>query len=35
VLRNPNDDHTKKVFDSAIRGETDQFIYKFKKPGKK
>lgn len=35
VLHNPNDDHTKKVFDSAIRGETDQFIFKFKKPGKK
>ncbi|HWU27319.1 MAG TPA: hypothetical protein VN154_13055 [Rhizomicrobium sp.] len=32
VLRNPGDDHTKKVFDSAIRGETDQFIFKFRKP---
>jgi predicted methyltransferase len=31
VLRNPNDDHTKGVFDPAIRGKTDQFIYKFRK----
>jgi predicted methyltransferase len=35
VLRNPKDDHTKKVFDSSIRGETDQFVYKFRKPGVK
>ena len=33
VLANPDDDHTKTVFDPAIRGKTDQFIYKFKKPG--
>jgi predicted methyltransferase len=33
LLANPADDHTKKVFDAAIRGHTDQFIYKFKKPG--
>ncbi|BCA63748.1 hypothetical protein HMP09_2982 [Sphingomonas sp. HMP9] len=32
VLRNPSDDHTKPVFDPAIRGKTDQFVYKFKKP---
>ena len=32
VLRNPADDHLKKVFDPAIRGRTDQFIYKFRKP---
>ena len=32
VLRNPNDDHTKNVFDPSIRGKTDQFIYKFRKP---
>lgn len=32
VLRNPADDHTKKVFDASIRGHTDQFIYKFRKP---
>jgi predicted methyltransferase len=32
VLRNSADDHTLKVFDPAIRGKTDQFIYKFRKP---
>lgn len=32
LLRNPADDHTAKVFDAAIRGHTDQFIYKFRKP---
>lgn len=32
VLRRPTDDHTLKVFDPAIRGKTDQFIYKFSKP---
>ena len=32
VLANPADDHTLKVFDPAIRGHTDQFIYKFRKP---
>jgi predicted methyltransferase len=32
VLRNPNDDHTKNVFDPAIRGKTDQFILKFRRP---
>jgi predicted methyltransferase len=34
VLRNPADDHTKLVFDSSIRGKTDQFIFKFRKPWK-
>jgi len=34
VLRNPADDHKKVVFDKAIRGHTDQFIYKFRKPKK-
>ncbi|MGA7539017.1 MAG: hypothetical protein WBW93_09635 [Steroidobacteraceae bacterium] len=33
VLRNPEDSHTKIVFDPSIRGHTDQFIYKFRKPG--
>jgi predicted methyltransferase len=33
ALRNPADDHSLKVFDPAIRGHTDQFIYKFRKPG--
>jgi len=32
VLRNPADDHTRRVFDSSIRGVTDQFIFKFRKP---
>ena len=32
VLANPADDHTKTVFDPAVRGHTDQFIYKFRKP---
>lgn len=29
VLRNPADDHTKAVFDEAVRGHTDRFIDKF------
>jgi predicted methyltransferase len=33
VLRNPADDHKLNVFDPAIRGHTDQFVYKFRKPG--
>jgi predicted methyltransferase len=32
VLRNPADDHKRNVFDAAIRGHTDQFVYKFRKP---
>ncbi|HEX4375965.1 MAG TPA: hypothetical protein VHZ99_02320 [Steroidobacteraceae bacterium] len=32
LLANPNDPHTIKVFDPSIRGHTDQFIYKFRKP---
>jgi predicted methyltransferase len=32
ILRNPADDHNAKVFDPAIRGHTDQFIFKFRKP---
>ena len=32
VLHNPSDDHSKSVFDPAIRGHTDQFVYKFRKP---
>lgn len=32
ALRNPDDDHTKGVFDPSIRGHTDQFVYKFRKP---
>jgi predicted methyltransferase len=33
VLRNPADPHNIKVFDKAIRGHTDQFAYRFRKPG--
>jgi predicted methyltransferase len=32
LLANPDDDRTKAVFDKSIRGRTDQFIYKFRKP---
>ncbi len=32
LLANPADDHSKLVFDKSIRGHTDQFIYKFRKP---
>ena len=32
ALRNPNDPHTVPVFDPSIRGKTDQFILKFRKP---
>jgi predicted methyltransferase len=34
ILRQANDPHTAKVFDPSIRGHTDQFILKFKKPKK-
>lgn len=32
ALRNPADDHSKMVFDPAIRGKTDRFILVFEKP---
>lgn len=32
VVANPDDDHSLNVFDPAIRGKTDQFVYRFKKP---
>ena len=34
LLHHANDAHTLKVFDPAIRGKTDQFILKFRKPRK-
>jgi len=34
ALRNPADPHTAKVFDKSIRGHTDQFIYRFRKPAR-
>ena len=32
ILANPEDDHTKLVFDPSIRGKTDRFLMKFVKP---
>ncbi len=32
ILAQAADDHTLKVFDPVLRGHTDQFIYKFRKP---
>lgn len=32
ILRNPDDPHTALVFDASIRGKTDQFVYRFRKP---
>jgi predicted methyltransferase len=32
ALHNPADDHSKAIFDPALRGHTDQFILKFRKP---
>jgi predicted methyltransferase len=34
ILANKDDDHTKNVFDPSVRGHTDQFLYRFKKPKK-
>jgi predicted methyltransferase len=32
MLRNPADDHNLLVFDPKIRGKTDRFVFKFRKP---
>lgn len=32
LLAHPEDDHTSRVFDSNVRGKTDQFFLKFRKP---
>ncbi|MEO8464559.1 MAG: methyltransferase [Gammaproteobacteria bacterium] len=32
LLTNPMDDHTKMVFDPAVRGHTDQFMFRARKP---
>jgi predicted methyltransferase len=32
TLRNPDDDHKRAVFDSVIRGHTDQVVFRFRKP---
>ena len=34
LLANKADDRTKNVFDPAVRGKTDQFVYRFEKPKK-
>jgi predicted methyltransferase len=34
LLRQPADNRSLKVFDPAVRGQTDQFILKFRKPAK-
>lgn len=33
AVRVPTDDHTLSVFDESIRGRTDRFVYRFRKPG--
>jgi predicted methyltransferase len=32
ILANKEDDHSKNVFDPSVKGHTDQFLYRFKKP---
>ena len=32
VLRNPEDDYSLSVFDAEVRGKTDRFVLKFRKP---
>ena len=32
LLRNAGDDHTKLVFDPSVRGKTDRFVFRFRKP---
>ncbi|TAL30674.1 MAG: methyltransferase [Phenylobacterium sp.] len=32
ILRNTTDSHTANVFDPSVRGKTDQFVMKFRKP---
>jgi len=32
ILRNPQDDHSKNVFDPSIRGHTDRIVYRFRRP---
>jgi predicted methyltransferase len=32
LLRNPADDHSLNVFDAKIRGRTDRFMFRFRKP---
>ncbi len=32
LLANPADDHSKLVFDPSVRGKTDRFLFRFRKP---
>jgi predicted methyltransferase len=32
VLRSPADDLTRDVFDEAVRGRTDRFVMRFRRP---
>jgi predicted methyltransferase len=32
ILRNPDDDYEKTVFDPELRGKTDRFVMRFRKP---
>lgn len=32
TLKNPADNHTTKIFDASVKGKTDQFVLKFRKP---
>ncbi len=34
MLRNPEDDRSKNVFDPSIRGRTDRFVYRFRRPAR-
>jgi predicted methyltransferase len=34
ILRNPQDDHSKNVFDPSIRGHTDRVVYRFRRPAR-
>jgi predicted methyltransferase len=34
ILRNPADTRLTPVFDASVRGDTDQFLLKFRKPAK-
>lgn len=33
AVRVPSDDHTLSVFDASVRGRSDRFVYRFRKPG--
>ena len=34
LLRNPQDDRSVNVFEPSIRGRTDRFVYRFRKPAR-